>query len=87
MFELIGLVLFVLLPWLIGYGSGSWWTLLLPAASLVAAVVAYVVHPPGHSDEVDVEYGLWIAGSGVAAVVCVVGILVRRRRRATAREA
>jgi O-antigen/teichoic acid export membrane protein len=86
-FELIALVVFVVVPWLIGYGSASWWTLLLPAASLVAAVVTYLVHPPGHTDEVDVEYGLWILGSIVAVVACVVAIVVRRRRRARARPA
>ena len=43
MFEIVALVLFVAFPFLLGYVSGSYVSVLLPAASLVASVASYAV--------------------------------------------
>jgi hypothetical protein len=84
MLELIALILFVVVPWIIGLATGSWWALLLPVASLVASVVVLVLYPPRqHSDPPDVFGILWVLGSIVAIVVCAVAILLRRRRPVT----
>lgn len=84
MFELVTLALFVVLPAAIGYLSASYWTALLPGVSLAAAIVDYATDPPDATDEVDVSPGLWIAFSGVAVVICLVGAAARRRTRSGA---
>ena len=80
-FELVTLILFVGLPLALGFGTGSYWAALLPAASLVTAVVSYVADPPAGTDEVDVLPGLWIAFSAVGVLVCLGGAARRRRSR------
>ena len=79
MFELVALVLFVVLPAALGYISASYWAALLPAASLIAAVISYASDPPEGTDEVDVLPGLWIALSVIAVVISLVATTVRRR--------
>ena len=43
MFELVALLLFVAAPFVLGWATGSYLAVLLPTASLIAAVVSYAV--------------------------------------------
>jgi hypothetical protein len=81
MFEVVALMLFVAVPFVLGYGTGSYLAALLPAASLVASVVNYGLNPPPGTDEVDVLPGLWIAASAIAVTVCLSGAVLARRTR------
>jgi hypothetical protein len=81
MFELVALLLFVAVPFVLGYGTGSYLPALLPAASLVASAVNYVANPPPGTDEMDVLPGLWILGSAIAVTVCLGGAALTRRSR------
>jgi hypothetical protein len=81
MFEMVALLLFVAVPFVLGYGTGSYLAALLPAASLIASVVNYGVNPPAGTDEVDVLPGLWIAASAIAVTVCLGGAALARRSR------
>jgi hypothetical protein len=85
--ELIALVLFVGVPFLLGYVVADYWIVALPATSLAVAVTSLVVNPPGHSDEVDVLPWAWAVLSVVAVLVCVAGVALARhnRRSGTAR--
>jgi hypothetical protein len=80
-FELVALIVFVAVPWALGYGLASYWAALLPAACLAGAVISYAVDPPAGTDEVDVLPGLWIVFSAVAVLACVGGAALRRRSR------
>jgi hypothetical protein len=79
--ELLTLLLFIGVPWAVGYGTASYRAALLPAASLVAALVRYAADPPAGADEVDVLPGLWVVFSAVAVLVCLGGATLRRRSR------
>ena len=81
MFELVALLLFVAAPFVLGWATGSYLSVLLPTASLIAAVVSYAVDPPPGTDEVDVLPGLWILGSAIAVIVCLGGAALTRRSR------
>lgn len=81
MFELATLILLVGLPLALGYGTGSHWAALLPAGSLVTAVVSYVADPPAGTNEVDVLPGLWIGFSAVGVLVCLGGAALRNHSR------
>jgi len=81
MFELVALLLFVAVPFVLGYGSGSYLAALLPTASLIASVVNYGVNPPAGTDEVDVIPGLWIGASVIAVTVCLGSAALARRTR------
>jgi hypothetical protein len=79
MFEFVALLLFVAVPFFLGYGTGSYLAALLPMASLIASVVNYGVNPPAGTDEVDVLPGLWIAASAIAVTVCLGSAALARR--------
>jgi hypothetical protein len=83
MLELVLLVLFVGVPWVLGYGTARYWAALVPAGALLVAVLSFAAAPaPGeYPDEVDAWAGLWIVFSGLAVVVCLAGAAVRRRSR------
>jgi hypothetical protein len=83
MLELVLLLLFVGVPWAMGYGTARYWATLLPAAMLVVAVLSYAADPPPgeYPDEVDAWAGLWIVFSAFAVVVCLAGAAMRRRSR------
>jgi hypothetical protein len=78
-FELVALILFIALPWTLGYKSARYRAALLPAISLITAIANYAANPPAGTDEVDVQPGLWIAFSAVAVVVSLSATAVRRR--------
>jgi hypothetical protein len=90
MFELVALLLFVVLPFGLGYVTGSYAAAFLPTLSLLASLLNYGLNPPeGPPDEVDVLPIIWVVASAVAVTVCMVGAALgrRMRRRRAARAA
>jgi len=80
---LLLLLLFVAVPWPLGFGTARYRAALLPAVASIAAVVSFAADPPPgeHPDEVDVWAGLWVVFSALAVVVSLAGAAVRRRAR------
>jgi hypothetical protein len=81
-----GLIVFLLFgaaPFALGMRTGSHWSQLFPATLFALAVWAYATHDPT-GDEVDVIAGMTVIFAVVGIVICFVGVLVGRRRRAAA---
>jgi hypothetical protein len=80
--ELIVLVVFLVVPALLGYGSGSYWSAVLPGVALAAALAYYAGYEKGPvADEVDVIPGALVISSAVAVGVCLGAAALRRRGR------
>jgi uncharacterized membrane protein YfcA len=79
--EVAALVVFVPLPFVLGYATKRYAAAALPALSLAAAVInAVTYHPSGPSDEVDVIPPMFVLLSAVATIGCLLGALIGRRR-------
>jgi hypothetical protein len=80
---LIVLIGFIIAPFALGYATARMAATTLPAASLIAAVAAYVADPPTGRDELEVLSSFWVLGSVAAIASCVTGVAVARQRRRT----
>jgi peptidoglycan/LPS O-acetylase OafA/YrhL len=80
MFDLIVLVVFVIVPWVIGFRSGRYWTAVIPGALCFAIVAMYVTNPPESTgDEIDVQPLVFLVSSVLGVLVCLAGAALRRR--------
>jgi hypothetical protein len=70
-------VLFVVVPCLLGYATGTPWIAVLPGMSLSAALATWAGTPRPYTDEVDVLPFIWVVASAVAVVMCLAGALAR----------
>lgn len=85
MAELFLLLLFAVLPLVLGYTSRSLAVLLVPVA---LALLAGLQYSPGYSappDEVDVIDDVFFYASLVGVFVCLVGVALGRRARSSPR--
>ncbi len=82
MFEALVLWFALAVPWVLGYATGRYWSALLPAAMLGAAVLTLVLSEPSDvSDEVDVWPGVLTVLFAASVLICLAGVRMRRRKR------
>ena len=80
MVPLIAVAAFVVVPWVLGFRSGRYWTAVLPGAVCIAIVAMHTLSPPERTgDEVDVQAPAYLVFSIVGVVVCLAGAALRRR--------
>lgn len=84
MFDLIGFVLFIAVPFMLGARTRSYWSALVPVALLVFAIAQYRTYEPT-GDETDALPLVFMIGSGLGVLVCLAGTAFGRRFRPSAK--
>ena len=85
MFTLLVLLIFLVLPFYMGYRWANYAAFLVPVALLVLSVASYLSSQSsgGQPDETDVIPGVYLAASVVGLLLCAWGVALGKQRRDT----
>ena len=82
MFEAFIVWFALVVPWVLGYATGRYWSALLPGAMLGSAGLTLALSEPSDvPDEVDVWPGVLTVLFAISVVICLAGVRMRRKRR------